>query len=340
MSSAFSLPGFRGCGALLLCMVIALVLGACRGGSGGEPTSLASTAEDLYATPPLSVEQLRIAEGEGGSPREILLFIPQAAATYPLLQFQHGFVSDVDTYTELLGRLAGFGFVVAAPQMYGSDPSNAPPIPEEAAAAVQVLNWLQVNLNAVLAARTGTISEVQIAADATGLLGHSRGGQVAWRMLFDQPGRAQARAIAGVDPVDGDAPPFPPGGTGELVTDDPGAFNFPFASLIIGMGLGAEGVPGFECAPANRNYTLFYEASAPPRYEVVATDYGHSDMLNGNEPSPLCVGAVDGSREQLRVFVAGQLAAYFRSALTGAGDWALLRELSAAPVAAMGRFED
>lgn len=340
MSSAFGLSGFRGCGALLLCFVITLVLGACRGGSGGEPTSLASTAVDLYAAPPLSVEQLRIAEGEGGSPREILLFVPQTAATYPLLQFQHGFVSDVDTYTELLSRLAGFGFVVAAPQMYGSDPSNAPPIPAEAAAAVEVLAWLQAELNTVLAAQTDASVGVQVAADATGLLGHSRGGQVAWRMLFDEPGSANARAVAGVDPVDGDAPPFPPGGTGELVTDDPGAFNFPFASLIIGMGLGAKGVPGFECAPENRNYTLFYEASAAPRYEVVANDYGHSDMLNGNEPSPLCVGAVDGSRDQLRVFIAGQLAAYFHTTLTGADASVLLRELSNAPVAASGRFEE
>lgn len=331
----------RGAGIrVLLLLGVGLVLGACTEGDRRHGAHVADTDADFYSPPPLAVEQLRITEGEGGSPREILLFIPQAAATYPLLQFQHGFVSDVDTYTELLGRLAGFGFVVAAPQMYGSDPSNAPPIPEEAAAAVQVLNWLQGNLNAVLAARTGTISEVQIAADATGLLGHSRGGQVAWRMLFDVPGSANARAIAGIDPVDGDAPPFPPGGTGELVTDDPGAFDFPFASLIIGMGRGAEGVPGFECAPENRNYTLFYEASAAPRYEVVATDYGHSDMLNGNEPSPLCVGAVDGTREQLRIFVAGQLAAYFLSTLTGADQRRLLRDSASAPIAVNGRFDD
>lgn len=317
-------------------LALGLLLAACSGGGGSGRTGAAPT--DFYAEPPLPVRTLRLAEGEDGSPRELLLFVPDAPGDYPLLQFQHGFISDIDTYTQLLGRLAGFGFVVAAPQMYTGDPSSAPAVADETADAVAVLAWLQQNVDTLLAARMeGAAPRADI--DATGLLGHSRGGQIAWRMLFDHPD-TRARAIAGVDPVDGDAPPFPPGGTGEMVTDDPGAFAFPFASLILGMGLGATGVPGFECAPANRNYTFFYDASAPPRYEVVAQDYGHSDTLDGEEPSPLCVGAVDGTRGQLRIFVAGQLAAYFRATLAGEDTLGLLRDLSGAPITASGRFDD
>lgn len=306
----------------------------------GPPTAPApDTPLDFYADPPLTVQQILLQEGEDGAPREVRLFIPEAEGVYPLLQFQHGFISDVDTYTELLARLAGFGFLIIGPQMYVGDPSTAPSVPDETAGAVDVLAWAQANLNNILAARLLPGLDVQVDVADTGIFGHSRGGQVGWRMLFDHPG-TNARAIAGVDPVDGDAPPFPPGGTGELVSDDPGAFQFSFASLILGMGLGAQGVPGFECAPQNRNYELFYDASQPPRYEVVATDYGHSDMLNGNQPAGACAGAVDGSQGQLRIFIAGQLAAYFRSVLSGGDDLELLRDLSDAPIAATGQFEE
>ena len=159
-------------------------------------------------------------------------------------------------------------------------------------------------------------------------------------MLFDHAADTHARAIAGVDPVDGNAPPFPPGGTGELVTDDPGAFQFPFPSLVIGMGQGSMGVPGFECAPAIRNYRLFYDASRVPRYEVVANDYGHNDMTNGDIPDGVCFGNIDGSRSPLRVFVAGQLAAYFTSVLAAQNLFDWLKDLSQSPVATTGRFEE
>lgn len=304
-----------------------------------DSTGAAAGTVDFYGTPPLGVQQFLLPQGEAGAPREVHLFVPDQGGHYPLLQFQHGFISDVGTYTELLARLAGFGFVIVAPQMYAGNPSTAPSVPDETTAAVEVLAWAHTNVNDVLAARVLPPPGVSVSITDIGLFGHSRGGQVAWRMLFDHP-QIAARAIAGVDPVDGDAPPFPPGGTGELVTDDAGAFAFAFPSLVIGMGLGSTGVPGFECAPANRNYELFYDASQPPRYEVVATDYGHSDMTNGNDPGALCFGSLDGTRDQLRAFVAGQLAAYFSAVLGTQDALGWLRDLGNAPVAAVGRFEE
>lgn len=319
--------------------LVLLSLALCVGCRGTDRGAAAVADVDYYGAPARSVEQVLIAEGEDGAPREIRWFVPAESGHYPLLQFQHGFVSDVDTYTDLLARLAAFGYVIAAPQMYTGDPSTAPSVPDETAAAVAVLGWVQANTDAALAARLPAGLSVTTASADTGLLGHSRGGQVAWRMLFDHAGSINARAIAGIDPVDGDAPPFPPGGTGELVTDDPGAFDFPFASLVIGMGLGNSGAPGFECAPENRNYTLFWEASAAPRYEVTADGHGHSDMLNGDEPQAVCPGAVDGSRGDLRVFLAGLLAAYFDTVLRGADATAILTDPTDAPVAASVRFE-
>lgn len=309
-------------------------------GADDDSANVEYVVADVYADPELGVTQILLADGdEAGNPKEIRLFIPEADGTYPLLQFQHGFISDVDSYTDMLSRLAGFGFVIAAPQMYVSDPSSAPSVPDETSDAVAVLSWVQTNLNDVLAQKLTDYS-VSIDAASSGIFGHSRGGQVAWRMLFDHPD-TQARAIAGVDPVDGDAPPFPPGGTGELVTDDEGAFQFAFPSLIIGMGLGANGFPGFECAPTNRNYKLFYDASLPSRYEVVAEDFGHSDMLNGSQFDPVCFGAFDGStRASLRIFIVGQLVAYYGSVLYGGELLENLRTLEQAPVTASGRFEE
>ncbi len=320
-------------------MLVALALlglSAClEGGRASTPMRL----NEPYAEPPLPVRQILLAEQEQGNSREIRLFVPAVDGNYPLLQFQHGFTSDVDSYTELLARLAGYGFVIAAPQMYVGDPSSAPSVAEETAAAVAVLGWLQAHINTVLAQILGPDLNVGARIADSGLFGHSRGGQVAWRMLFDHP-QTRARAIAGVDPVDGDAPPFPPGGTGAMVTEEPGAFGFAFPSLVIGMGLGAMGAPGFECAPSNRNYQHFYDASLAPRYEVVASDYGHSDMLNGNVPNALCYGALDGSQQALRVFIAWQLASYFGAVLDQLDSLVWLRELDMAPIAASGRFED
>ena len=326
---------------MAMALAFASTLTACgnEDGTTGRAPPLASNAE-FYTSAEHAPRQVLIAEGEGGAPREIRLFFPDAHGNYPLLQFQHGFVSDVDTYTNLVDKLAAFGFVIAAPQMYEGDPSTAPSVPDETAAAVEVLTWVQNNINGVLAAQADPVAEARADITATGVLGHSRGGQVAWRILFDHAGETNARAIAGIDPVDGDAPPFPPGGTGELVTDDEGAFQFPHASLILGMGLGNTGAPGFECAPENRNYRRFYDASNRPRYEITATGHGHSDMLNGDEPQAVCVGAADGSREALRVFVAGVSAAYFGSVLRGEGRFELLRNLDGTPVPTEGRFEN
>lgn len=323
---------------LLTACAFILALAACR---SSNPLALQASDLDVYSAGPFSVQQILLAEGEAGNPKEIRLFVPEASGRYPLLQFQHGFISDVDTYTDLLSQLASHGFVIAAPQMYVGDPSTAPSVSAETADAVAALAWVKQNVNEILGARVSSPLSVRAQTTDTGLLGHSRGGQVAWRMLFDHGPPYVARAIAGVDPVDGDAPPFPPGETGEMVTDDdPNGFQFPFSSLILGMGMGAEGAPGFECAPANRNYTFFYEASAAPRYELVATGFGHSDMLNGEEPDAVCPGDTSGSRGELRRAVAGQLAAYFSIELKRLDLRHVLRDPSLAPVATTGRYED
>ena len=318
-----------------------LLIAGC--GANGNPVVQVPTGSDsvmdFYAEAPLLVEQLLLVKNEYGNEREVQVFLPAEDGRYPLLQFQHGFISDVDAYSDLLSRLAGFGFIIVAPQMYASNPSTAPSVNDETTAAVAILQWAQNDLEQVLADRLPE-RNIQVSTADTGVFGHSRGGQIAWRMLFDHASSIQARAIAGVDPVDGDAPPFPPGGTGELVSDDAGAFDFDFPSLILGMGLGSTGVPGFECAPSNRNYKLFYDTSAAPRYEVVASDYGHSDMLNGDSTELVCLGAAGNTREDLRVFVAGQLAAYFSSVLLNQDHYEWLRDLSQAPVNTSGRFDD
>lgn len=323
---------------LISVALAAITVAACSGGRSGNLFS--ATGTNFYAPGPHEVVEIHLDENEQGNPKEARIFVPATKGRYPLLVFQHGFTATIEGATDFLTLLARHGFVVVAGQMYRGDPSTAPTIPEERDDAVAFLTWLQNNINGVLQMELTAPLAVTADTSKTGLFGHSRGGQVAWRMLFDIPGPLLASAVAGVDPVDGDAPPFPPGGTGELVTDDPGAFNFPFPSLIIGMGRGNQGAPGFECAPENRNYTLFYDASAAPRYEVVASDYGHSDMLNGDNPEAVCPGDTDGTRDLVRAFVSGQLAAYFTLALKGFDERSFLRNLNNAPIATTNRFED
>jgi chlorophyllase len=276
----------------------------------------------------LTVGRTQVEQGQSGAPVPIILFYPLEPGTYAVVVFQHGFLMAAAYYSEILTHLASQGFIVAAPQMYeaGGLPIGKPSTPEEAALAVQVLEWIRVNVSA--------FAGVTARTDLLGYAGHSRGGKVSWLLLKQDSSRA--RAVAGVDPVDGTGGPM--GGEERIIQ---GPFDFPFPSLVLGTGLGpvSSGPLQPACAPEGDNHVQFYDASASPAWHVVATEQGHLDMLDAATPGcgmecSACPAGPD--RAGMRLLTGGLLAAFFRGSLQGDGSaYVWLLDTAAAPIPAL-----
>jgi len=280
-------------------LVIVIVLAGC-GVATPAPTPLTPGAVfrstgTSFAAGPLEVAQRDLAAGEAGAPLTVRLFAPVATGTYPVVQFQHGFLSDRRSMDEVLTRLASHGFVVVAPQMYPADgvPLGKQTAAEEAKAAVALARWSLETAATVMGS----------AADPRplGLAGHSRGGKVSW--LAAQQGLV-VRGLVGVDPVDGRG--------GPLLSAQPEALpavaeGLP-PSLVIGMEQGGA------CAPAGDNFRHFFERTTPPSTLVVALGHGHADMLDADVGTEgLCFSGPE--RAAVRTFTAGAMTAFFRGVL-------------------------
>lgn len=291
-----------------------------------EPASFEAVyagAGDPYVPGPLTVRTVSVAPCERGAPVAMRIHAPEQPDVYPLVVFQHGFLQANSSYTEILTHLASHGFVVVVPQMYPpfSLPLGLPSAEQEASNVVALLDWLPGQVDAL----TG----VTVDATRTGLAGHSRGGRVVWTVLGRDAGRA--RAVAGVDPVDG-------GFLGRPRAID-GLLPFALPTLVLGAGLGSVGAPGagMSCAPEGANHQVFYDASPGPAWHIVATDHGHVDMLD--EDCPVCgltrfacPGGPD--RAGMRRLTAGLLTAFFRGTLQDDPNaLAWLTDAAAAPVA-------
>jgi chlorophyllase len=254
----------------------------------------------------LTVQFREVAAAEAGAPVLVRVWYPQQPGTYAVVIFQHGFLMNSGWYSGMLSHLASHGFVVAAPQMYAADglPLGKPTAAEEAVTALQVHSWVTSQLG-------GLLGQTVPYGQRLGYAGHSRGGKVQWLVLKGNP--ALALAVAGVDPVDGTGGPL--GGEARVVD---GPFNFPFPSYVLGTGLGPQG-SGFNspCAPAGDNSVQFFGASAAPAWHVIATEYGHMDMLDDDASCGMtCSVCTAGPTPALFLqLVSGHLTAFFRGAL-------------------------
>jgi hypothetical protein len=115
-----------------------------------------------------------------------------------------------------------------------------------------------------------------------------------------------------------------------------GPFGFPFPSYVLGTGLGPQS-SGFNspCAPEGDNSVQFYGASAAPAWHVIATEYGHNDMLDPDAACGMtCSVCAAGPTPALFLrLVAGHLTAFFRGALQqDAGAFPILSDTASAPV--------
>lgn len=271
---------------------------------------------DPYSDGALAVRRWNIPACEQGNIVPLLILAPDTAGNYPVVVFQHGFMTRNEAYTELLSHVASHGFVVVAPQLY--QPGLAallghPSAAEEALASAQVLSWVSAELGATLG--------YSPASSRLGLAGHSRGGKVAWLVLGADPSRVQA--VVGVDPVDGTGGPL---GNQARVVQGPFAFSLPV--LVIGAGLGGN------CAPAGDNHEQFYAASRPPAWHILIPDAGHADMLDETTAitaSRVCPGG--SNRAVVRRLIAGLLVAFFRASLQGdSGAYGYLTDAATAPL--------
>lgn len=288
----------------------------------GLPTGeLYKGSAPVYTKGPLAVS----VKQAQGSPAPVTIYAPSAAGQYPVVIFQHGFLLATGHYSDMLEHIASHGFIVVAPQMYaaGGLPFGKPNTDQETALAVQVLAWVKASLGAQLQGVTAR-------TELIGLVGHSRGSKVIWKMLV---GGERVQAVVGLDPVDGTGGPL----GGEMrVAGAP--FNFSIPTLIIGTGLGPMGSGPFQpaCAPAGDNHEQFYAAAKSPAYHIVMTEHGHLDMLN-DRPSPCgleCTSCPSGPmRAPMRAASAGLVVSLMRAQLQGVPDaQAVLSQTMGAPV--------
>ncbi len=286
-----------------------------------SPTSAAGSvyvgSDDPYAAGSLAVRRRDLDACEFDNPVRLLVLAPDAPGDYPVVVFQHGFVTLNEAYTEILSHLASHGFVVVAPQMY--EPGlgallGRPTAADEAQQAAELLSWLRGGLAAAVGYMPATAR--------LGLAGHSRGGYVAWLVLAADSTRAQA--IAGVDPVGGTRDE-----SGNQTPPELDLADISVPTLVIGLGLGGD------CAPIGANHDFFYDASRSPAWHVVLPDAGHADVLDEATAAAavsVCPGGPD--RDAVRRTAAGLLVAFFRGSLQGdASANAYLSEASAAPAA-------
>ncbi len=201
-----------------------------------------------------------------------------------MLIFLRGFATPPGAYDALLAPLRAVGIDVITPQWYG-------------------LNGLFGRYTATDEARD-TWELVQQLDQPTVVAGHSRGGQVAWRVaqLATAHDSRLVRAVALLDPVDGSGPKA---GSG-LATSTPAQFRYP--TLILGAALGGR------CAPANANHEVF-AAATPHAEHLVVPDLGHADLLTGSARTwgrRLCGGGSDPDLARGRV--SELLSAFYSSA--------------------------
>ena len=256
---------------------------------------------------PYEVSMKSLKKGEAGITKPPLVIVQDMDDTEaPVIYFNHGFQLSNKYYEEISAHISSYGYVVVAPQNYspGGLPFGKPTKVKEAEDALDILQWIHDDLEKLVG--------MDIAQEKLGLLGHSRGGAVVYKLASDSvlPG-----ALATIDPVDGTID-----GSPRIIT---GPFPFTIPSFVVGTGLGGmvKGMGG-ACAPERDNHEQFYENSPSPSYHMLVSDYGHMDMLDkGTSCGFVCNSCVKASSkyptELLRQQIAGSLVKFFDASLKG-----------------------
>jgi pimeloyl-ACP methyl ester carboxylesterase len=206
-----------------------------------------------------------------------------------VIVFFPGFMMSPWSYRSLFASIVSEGSSIVAPQMYrrGAGALAGHPSPsEEARQGVQIVEHVVVTRR----------------PDEVWLAGHSRGGQVAWRVAE----QVDPDGVVVIDPVDG-AGRHP---TTLAAAAEPARFTA--RTLVVGAGLGGR------CAPASVNHEHFAAAAPPGSTHVVIDSMGHGDVLDdrlARAARRLCGGRADSRHERQTV---AELIARFVSAAPAA----------------------
>lgn len=224
------------------------------------------TVDAVFATAsglPGTVRALVVDPGRANGPVErLIVFFP-------------GFMVSPWGYRSLLASIVSGRTSIVAPQMYRRGPralAGHPSAGEEAEQGVRLVEHLRA---------TRSLTELWLA-------GHSRGGQVAWRVAE----RVDPDGVIVLDPVDG-AGRHP---TSLVAAAAPAGFTA--RTLVIGAGLGGR------CAPDPVNHRHFAAAAPPGSTHVVIDSMGHGDVLDDRPARAsrrLCGGSADPVRERRAV---------------------------------------
>ncbi|CAN6439628.1 unnamed protein product [Victoria cruziana] len=261
-------------------------------------------------------------------PKPLLVFHPREEGEYPVLLFLHGYLLYNSFYSQLLSQIASHAFIVVAPQLYTFALADCM---QEIRNAAMVADWIAAGLQSHLP------TSVRPDLNRVGLSGHSRGGKVAFALVLGLgPIRTSLRfsALLGVEPVDGKSrgqQTNPP-----VLNHKPQSLVPKMPVLVIGSGLGSRSrCPGLpSCAPDGVNHVNFYEECVPPLCYTVATNYGHTDMLDDVTPgirgmASYCLCVNGDRREPMRKFVGGIMVAFLKAYLLD--DDKLLQKITEEP---------
>lgn len=192
-----------------------------------------------------------------------------------LIVFFPGFMVSPWSYRSLFAGIVSDRTAIVAPQMYRRDPralAGRPSASEEAAQGVRLVEHLRTTRR----------------PEQVWLAGHSRGGQVAWRVA----GRVDPDGVVVIDPVDG-AGRHP---TALAAAAEPAGFTA--RTLVIGAGLGGR------CAPDPVNHRHFAAVAPAGSTHVVIDSMGHGDVLDDRSARAsrrLCGGSADPAGERSTV---------------------------------------
>ncbi|XP_058106107.1 chlorophyllase-1-like [Magnolia sinica] len=271
-------------------------------------------------------------------PKPLLISTPTEAGEYPVVVFFHGFCLTNSCYSAILQHVASHGYIAVAPQLYSFTDdliSNLFSANEEIESAFAVLNWLSQGLQSSLP------NNVQANLPKLAIAGHSRGGRAAFYIaLHNGQTSVKFSLLMGIDPVAGGSKENqlkPP-----ILTYKPSSFDIGgIPVLVVGSGLG-EQQKNFlfpACAPKDVNHKEFYNECQAPRFHMVATEYGHMDMLDDKIPTLVaklasCACKNGKEKEPMRKFVGGIMVAFLEAYLKDErGDLeAIIADPSIAPV--------
>jgi acetyl esterase/lipase len=216
---------------------------------------------------------------ESGLPGAVRTLLVDTARTpgraARVIVFFPGFMVSPWSYRSLFASIVSERTSIVAPQMYRRGPralAGHPSAREEAERGARLVEH-------VVASRR---------PDEVWLAGHSRGGQVAWRIAE----QVRPDGVVVIDPVDG-AGRHP---TTLAAAAEPAGFTA--RTLVVGAGLGAR------CAPAAVNHDHFAAAAPPGSTHVVIASMGHGDVLDerpARAARRLCGGSDDPGRERRAV---------------------------------------